>query len=639
MSPFNNIVEHQRFASYLAYADNKPPSSTVSDDGRFVTYKSKTMEIDRWILGLRKLYDDTRAGINDLCHHQAIPINIPDIVADDMTVSDRGYSWLDNGQFVRPRALLEILINQLGDELCVSTPGGLVFNPATMLRFMGKAGLLQDDLAVLCDCLPGQSSRATEFIESKIRNSNRPRNFFKHHGSDWLIIRRLKTENLVRKEVFIPKKIPPELQELLDFYLLVIRTVEIDFAYKLWGIEAAALYHEFLFVQSGKRTTAGQHSQNFVNKSGLYFGTELNVRQYRQMEIAIAKAYLGSEYELYEEDMNEEEEDAIAAQSGHGPRTRRTQYALEHGMLPSLTTDLLLRFGHVSEWWWRLVRFYPGAGPLLPLGRRRKIREDARQEGMLQLTAPGLQSEAVPGPSVSGGGFDTGRLVEMLTGTITTSVNQLKIELQDQIQASVAAGIAEAFIHQGVKPAAMAALPGPAIQPVPHGIPMNPIIPTTPPANPTMSPMPAAVDDDWSPEGLRGLYTPSPPPPPPPQPQPSSENDLALKLLRQLCPGADFKTPQQRMMVERSLTRERSFFGVLPTGGGKSMVWLIPAISEETGITLVVIPNKALLNDMLRKTQDMGISCCKWTAGHRHIGQSRIVYLAIESITSLAFRE
>jgi hypothetical protein len=109
MSPFNNIVEHQRFASYLAYADNKPPSSTVSDDGRLVTYKSKTMEVDRWILGLRQLYDDTWTRIKNLCHHETIPVNIPDIVADDMTVSERGYSWLDNGKFVRPRALLPLL--------------------------------------------------------------------------------------------------------------------------------------------------------------------------------------------------------------------------------------------------------------------------------------------------------------------------------------------------------------------------------------------------------------------------------------------------------------------------------------------------------------------------------------------------
>jgi hypothetical protein len=221
----------------------------------------------------------------------------------------------------------------------------------------------------------------------------------------------------------------------------------------------------------------------------------------------------------------------------------------------------------------------------------------------------------------------------MVTGTITASVNGLKIELQDQIQAAVAAGIAEAFIHQGIQPPAQAAISGPSIPSQTSYKPMgSTMISPMPTMNPTMSSAPTDSYNEWTEETMEALYTPSPPH------QANNENDLALKLLRQLHPGADFKTPQQRMMVERSLSRERSFFGILPTGGGKSMVWLIPAISQETGITLVIIPNKALLNDMLRKTQDLGIPCCRWTANSRHIGESRIVYVAVESVTSLAFR-
>jgi superfamily II DNA helicase RecQ len=105
-------------------------------------------------------------------------------------------------------------------------------------------------------------------------------------------------------------------------------------------------------------------------------------------------------------------------------------------------------------------------------------------------------------------------------------------------------------------------------------------------------------------------------------------NDQALNLLRQLLPNqpdATFLTPQQREMVMRSLQRERSFVGILPTGGGKSLTFLIPALAEEDYLTLVAIPNKALLNYMLHKTQDLGIPTCQWTAKHQHIGDSRIV--------------
>ena len=123
---------------------------------------------------------------------------------------------------------------------------------------------------------------------------------------------------------------------------------------------------------------------------------------------------------------------------------------------------------------------------------------------------------------------------------------------------------------------------------------------------------------------------------------PATSQDLALELLRKLYPdqpNVDFKSPQQREIVEHSLTRECNFFGILPTGGGKSLAWLIPAISNEEGVSVVVIPNRALLNDMLRKTQDMGISACRWTASNPSIGGARIVYIALESVTCVKFQE
>jgi len=539
------------------------------------------MEVERWILGLHKMLDDVRKDIAEICHHQDIPVVIPDIVPDDMSERTRGYSWLNNGHFVANRALINVLIHHPDSDLVKLTTSGLIWSPGAMLQFMGKADGIQDKLSVLVDTAPGQTARSTEFIESKIRNSNRPRNFYRQHGSDWIIIRRIKTENMVQKEVFIPKKVPPELQTVMDFYLLVIRPVEVDFAYKLWGIEAATNYHEFFFVQSGKRTTGTQYSRNLLKISKQYFDCELKVREYRQMEIAIAKAYLGSEYELYEEDINEE--DALAEQSGHGATTRRTHYALDPSMLPNLTFDVLLRFGHISEWWWRLIRFYPGGTPLLPLGRRRMIREEARFNFMGPSNTAHMPSNdgTMVLPQAGGSGIDMGRLIETITGVITTSVSQLKIELQDQIQAAVAAGVAEAMVRQGP----------PLIHPAP---------PTLPPVNNTSADgwTASEIEDLYMPEERHAAVDPIVVDPPPME----DDDDVALHLLRKLYPdqpNADFKSPEQRDLVERSLTREHSFFGVLPTGGGKSLVWLIPAVSEEKGITLVVIPNKALLSIVL----------------------------------------
>jgi Superfamily II DNA helicase len=659
MSPFNNVVESQRFASSLARNQPRPPTCTVSDDGRFVTYKEITMEIEKWILGLHALLADTKTMVKELCHGKTIDVTIPDNVPDDMSENKRGYSWLDNGTFVKNRALLDILMHIPGLKVAQATQGGLVFNTSYMQYFMSKASDIQDNLSVLCDATPGQTARATEFIETKIRNSNRPRNFFRRHGADWIIIRRVKSESMMRKEVFIPKKVPPELQELLDFYLLVIRPIEIDFAYHLWGIDTATLYHEFLFVRSEKRTTAAQYGRTLATLSEKYFDCRTDIRPYRQMEIAIAKAYLGSEYEVYEEDLTEEE-DLLAKQSGHGPGIRRTHYAVEHGMLPSLTFDLLLRYGAVSESWWKLVRFYPGAAPMLPLAVRRRIRHQAHAHhsadsaggGELSLLAHGDAS----GTSAS---IDVGRLIESLTGVITASVSQLRIDLHKEIQGAVAAGVAEVLVQQsgGVQLPRRTQAPMQGIEPRPT----EDRPPASEPAPQTEEhPNQAhwdAVEDLYDTEnryGTQPAYCAQDAMQVEPTAEdsavtqdmlvdetPAASSDVALELLRKLYPdqaNVDFKSPQQREIVEQSLERKRNFFGILPTGGGKSLAWLIPAISEETGVTVVVIPNKALLNDMLRKTQDLEIPACKWTASNTHISNARLVYIALESVTSVTFQ-
>ncbi|KAF8057949.1 P-loop containing nucleoside triphosphate hydrolase protein, partial [Lyophyllum atratum] len=120
-----------------------------------------------------------------------------------------------------------------------------------------------------------------------------------------------------------------------------------------------------------------------------------------------------------------------------------------------------------------------------------------------------------------------------------------------------------------------------------------------------------------------------------PSPQLSSEH-----LLRQLFrdnPSPKFKSTQQQEMVELAVSRERNFVAVLPTGGGKSLVWMLPALQERGFLTFVVSPNKALLADQLRRTDKEGIPCMQWCSGDTLSPEARIVYLALETAASKAF--
>jgi hypothetical protein len=434
-SPFIRICGYQTFASTLARSQQKPPAASTSSCGGCITYKDKTLEVARWRTGLRQIYEQTKKQLHALCNHQDIPVTIPAIVADDMTERRRGYSWLDNGQFVKPHALMEILIKDEALGICTKGLDGLIFKTGPMRNLMDQASQIIEGLSILCSTLPGQTARAAEFVEHKIRNSTRPRTFFRNDGADWLVTRRLKTENLTHKEAFVPSKLPPELQELLDSYLLTVRPMEEDFARRLWGPEVALLYHEYLFVSHRERFTADKFSTLLEDFGQRFWNCGASIRYYRHITVEMARIYLGSEYEIHRDELDQEE-DAVTAQRGHQPLTCREEYAPEHGLLPALTSDLMHRYGRASEWWWHMTGFAPGKPPLLPLLRRRGIRHDSN---VSHGAGEGLSNaDALPGINMA-------MLMEQMTAMVTTSVSGLKLELERHIETAVAAGVAQAF--------------------------------------------------------------------------------------------------------------------------------------------------------------------------------------------------
>ncbi|CAG5179568.1 uncharacterized protein ALTATR162_LOCUS9351 [Alternaria atra] len=50
----------------------------------------------------------------------------------------------------------------------------------------------------------------------------------------------------------------------------------------------------------------------------------------------------------------------------------------------------------------------------------------------------------------------------------------------------------------------------------------------------------------------------------------------------------------------------------MPTGAGKSMLFMLPAWAEQGGTTVVVVPLIALRGDMMRRCRKLGISCSEW---------------------------
>jgi len=124
----------------------------------------------------------------------------------------------------------------------------------------------------------------------------------------------------------------------------------------------------------------------------------------------------------------------------------------------------------------------------------------------------------------------------------------------------------------------------------------------------------------------------------------ASAMDRADQALREVFGFATWR-PFQREIVE-ALLSGRDVLAVLPTGGGKSLTYQIPAIANaDGGPVLVVSPLIALMKDQLAGLTEAGIpaialnsslDASAWKMGAADVasGRARLLYVAPESLSS-----
>jgi ATP-dependent DNA helicase RecQ len=134
------------------------------------------------------------------------------------------------------------------------------------------------------------------------------------------------------------------------------------------------------------------------------------------------------------------------------------------------------------------------------------------------------------------------------------------------------------------------------------------------------------------------------------RPAPAARDDSAPtpeQLLERF--GLDAFRPGQREAVQAALDGRDSLV-VMPTGGGKSLCYQLPALAERGGLVVVVSPLIALMADQLRRLTEAGVRASMLASGMedghnahalREIagGETQLVLAAPERFASGAFRE
>lgn len=91
------------------------------------------------------------------------------------------------------------------------------------------------------------------------------------------------------------------------------------------------------------------------------------------------------------------------------------------------------------------------------------------------------------------------------------------------------------------------------------------------------------------------------------------ESEVQLALERLLGRGATYRSEEQKEALLGIWRGDSPMAVVLPPSGGKSLLFQLPASSPGARVTIVVLPFLALIQNLKRRCDKLGISCRRWT--------------------------
>ncbi len=118
-------------------------------------------------------------------------------------------------------------------------------------------------------------------------------------------------------------------------------------------------------------------------------------------------------------------------------------------------------------------------------------------------------------------------------------------------------------------------------------------------------------------------------------------------LLQNIWNYPDFLYPQEEIIS--SVLSGKDTLALLPTGGGKSLCYQIPALMQE-GVTVVISPLMALIKDQIKELQTKGIKAIYLSAEQSFLGQidvfdyvrdsgCKLLYVAPERLQNPVFQQ
>ena len=142
----------------------------------------------------------------------------------------------------------------------------------------------------------------------------------------------------------------------------------------------------------------------------------------------------------------------------------------------------------------------------------------------------------------------------------------------------------------------------------------------------------AGIGPSHPPRSLFQVNNSSPAPTPPPEERIALLNKALIKLYSN--PEPRWSCEEQRESINAILDGISPLVCILPTGGGKTALIMLPSILEPQQTSIIFTPYITLANDLLRHCTEVGLSYIRWQSTTRALRASIIIVIIDTGISA-----
>ena len=584
-TPTSTLLTWLAYGKYIALNTGNAGAVAWSKDQKVLIYRGFRIELSLFRRMIQEVVARTEETlwtelmwVTDQSEQFGVSL---DNIKDDVVFTRQGYSFIsresnqlgDQGRWIRER-----MIRVLEGTRRLYVNGQ--WRRGAVRRWLRRCDRFLELLLFCIHTTWGQPARGTEVTALRFRNGSlQDRNVFIIDGEVVLVTRYHQSQSQFDRPKVIPRFLPPTVAQLLVTYLVYVQPFREYLQLEvLHGDFSDFIWHDDKGMWETPRLRGIIQRQ-----TSLALGHAFGVLDYRHIAVSIGRVIIGETWAAgYKDEVGEveeaevDEESGLELQSGRGELQGTLKYGVPVDIVNHLSVRSLETFRPLSERWHRFLG-------LLDAGEARKGRAAEKAASSSGKRTAGDEHRDAEERGRSRSRHDRGPVWRRLFSQHSSTLLQS---------------------HSHVETVALSSSP----------------------------PRRASVSMNQGQErlGYRQYDEER-------QPCSSYSFNMVMTALRKTLGNeqAEFQSTEQQDATFAILRGETPLVVVLPTGGGKTLLAMLPTQLDSEGVTIFVAPFRALVNDMVLRFNQNRIDTIEWR--HGEVNAARLVVVSADIAANFGF--